>query len=203
MSKSRQRHSSNRALWHRAITAGIQPSLSGDKILRRSGDPAESNRAAPSIVYVQRSQSLTDALIVDKAIASIRNEEQAGWPNSPLEPLAFDTWQLPTSTIALAKRFAGRVTMRKVPTQLTQLIETPVSVQANVTIVPVCVFWGRSWSPKDSFLRSLTSEQRSTTAVIKEAQTLRCAERRGYCACALKRWSSSRSDLTNPIAEPC
>lgn len=167
MSKSHPRHSSNRALWHRAITAGIQPSLSGDKILRRSGDPAESNRAAPSIVYVQRGQSLTDALIVDKAIASIRNEEQAGWPNSPLEPLAFDTWQLPTSTIALAKRFAGRVTMRKVPTQLTQLIETPVSVQANVTIVPVCVFWGRSWSPKDSFLRSLTSEQRSTTAGFK------------------------------------
>ena len=167
MSKSHPRHSSDRALWHRAITAGIQPSLSGDKILRRSGDPAESNRAAPSIVYVQRGQSLTDALIVDKAIASIRNEEQAGWPNSPLEPLAFDTWQLPTSTIALAKRFAGRVTMRKVPTQLTQLIETPVSVQANVTIVPVCVFWGRSWSPKDSFLRSLTSEQRSTTAGFK------------------------------------
>jgi len=119
MSKSHPRHLSNRALWHRAITAGIQPSLSGDKVLRRSGDPAESNRAAPSIVYVQRGQSLTDALIVDKAIASIRNEEQAGWPNSPLEPLAFDTWQLPTSTIALAKRFAGRVTMRKVPTQLT------------------------------------------------------------------------------------
>ena len=167
MSKSHPRHSSDRALWHRAITAGIQPSLSGDKILRRSGDPAESNRAAPSIVYVQRGQSLTDALIVDKAIASIRNEEQAGWPNSPLEPLAFDTWQLPTSTIALAKRFAGRVTMRKVPTQLTQLIETPVSVQANVTIIPVCVFWGRSWSPKDGFLRSLTSEQRSTTAGFK------------------------------------
>ena len=60
---------------------------------------------------------------------------------------------MPTSLLALAKGFAGRVTMRKVPSQLTQLIEAPASIQANVMIVPVCVFWGRNWSAKDSFLR--------------------------------------------------
>lgn len=167
MSKSSQRLSSNRALWHRAVTAGIQPSLSGVRMLQRSGESAQADQPAPSIVYVQHRQSLTDALIVDKAIASIRDEEQTPWPNLPLEPLFIDTWKLPTSVLALARGFAGRMTMRHVPPRLTQLIEAPDNVQANVLIVPVCVFWGRSWSPKDSFLRTLTSEQRSTTAGFK------------------------------------
>ena len=136
-------------------------------MLRQSDEPAEPEAASPSIVYVQRGQSLTDVLIVDKAIASIRAAEQTPWPNSPLEPLSIDTWKLPTSVLALAKSFAGRITMRKIPDQLTQLIEAPAYLQASVTIVPVCVFWGRSWSPKDSFLRSLTSEQRSTSAGFK------------------------------------
>ena len=57
--------------------------------------------------------------------------------------------------------------MRKVPSQLTQLIEAPKRIQANVMIVPVCVFWGRNWSAKDSFLRALTSDRRSTTAGFK------------------------------------
>ena len=167
MSKRNPSHSSKRALWHRAVTAGIQPSLSGDRILRASSEPDENIRADSSVVYVQRSQSLTDALIVDKAVASIRDKEQIPWPSSPLEPLSIGTWTLPTSVLALAKGFAGRVTMRKIPTQLTQLIEAPAYLQASITIVPVCVFWGRSWSPKDSFLRSLTSEQRSTSAGFK------------------------------------
>ncbi len=167
MRKSSQRHSLNRALWHKTVTAGIQPSLSGDRMLRRSGESTEAHQTPPSIVYVQRGQSLTDALIIEKAIASIRDEEQDPWPNSPLEPISIDAWKLPTSGLALAKGFAGRITMRNIPTQLTQLIEAPASVQTRVLIVPVCVFWGRPWSAKDSFLRTLTSEQRSTTAGFK------------------------------------
>ena len=167
MSKSSQHRTSTRALWHKAVTAGIQPSVSGDLILRRPGQSDEVSHNAPAIVYVQHGQSLTDALIIDKAIASIREDEQALWPNSPLESLSIDSWTLPTSLLALAKSFAGRITMRRIPAQLTELIEAPVRVQANVTIVPVCVFWGRAWSPKDSFLRALTSDQRSTTAGFK------------------------------------
>lgn len=167
MSISNQPHSSNRALWRRIVTAGIQPTLSGDGFLRRTGDPAQSNRPSPTIVYVQRSRSLADALLVEKAIASIQAEEQTHWPNSPFESFSFDARQMPTSLIALAKGFAGRVTMRKVPSQLTQLIEAPKRIQANVMIVPVCVFWGRNWSAKDSFLRALTSDRRSTTAGFK------------------------------------
>lgn len=167
MSISSQLHSSNRALWRRIATAGIQPTLSGDRFLRRAGDPALSNRPSPTIVYVQRSRSLADALIVEKAIASIQAEEQTLWPNSPFESFSFGTRKMPTSLLALAKGFAGRVTMRKVPSQLTQLIEAPASIQANVMIVPVCVFWGRNWSAKDSFLRALTSDRRSTTAGFK------------------------------------
>ena len=140
MSISNQPHSSNRALWRRIVTAGIQPTLSGDGFLRRTGDPAQSNRPSPTIVYVQRSRSLADALIVEKAIASIQAEEQTHWPNSPFESFSFDARKMPTSLIALAKGFAGRVTMRKVPSQLTQLIEAPKRIQANVMIVPVCVF---------------------------------------------------------------
>ena len=45
--------------------SGHQP-LSGDRFLRRAGDPALSNRPSPTIVYVQRSRSLADALIVEK-----------------------------------------------------------------------------------------------------------------------------------------
>ena len=77
MSKSSQHRTSTRALWHKAVTAGIQPSVSGDLILRRPGQSDEVSHNAPAIVYVQHGQSLTDALIIDKAIASIREDEQA------------------------------------------------------------------------------------------------------------------------------
>ena len=56
--------------------------------------------------------------------------------------------------------------MRKVPSQLTQLIEAP-KYPSQCDDRSRLRFWGRNWSAKDSFLRALTSDRRSTTAGFK------------------------------------
>ena len=74
---------------------------------------------------------------------------------------------MPTSLLSLAKGVAGRVTMRGIPTALSTLLEAPESARQEIILVPVCVFWGRSLSAKDSFIRALTSDQRQATAGFK------------------------------------
>lgn len=159
----------NRALWRRIITAGVRPSLSGDVVFRnQSKTPADK----PNVVYVQPSQSLADALIVEKTVAGICHEEGAQWPNSPFDQIRVKDWQSPQSLVALAKGIAGRVTMLRTPELLNQLITAPEAAKQNITLVPVCVYWNRSVVHKNSFLRAVTSEQRTATAGLKRLMSL-------------------------------
>ena len=153
----------DRALWRRLVTAGIKPTVSGETVFR---DTRADQVRSSKIVYVQPTQSLADALIVEKAMEAIRNSAQSNWPNSPLEPL-WDKRSRPQSLLALAKSVGGRITMRSAPALLRQLIDASKSEREHITLVPVCVYWGRTISPKDSFLRALTSEQRSATAGLR------------------------------------
>jgi glycerol-3-phosphate O-acyltransferase len=128
----------------------------------------QASKAAPSrIVYVQATRSIADTLIVEKAVDALRKAEHTEGPNSPLQPLSAAEWYSDQSYTALAQGVAGRVTVRKTPALLTHLMQAPRSIQEQVTVVPVCVFWGRALSAKDSFLRALTSDQRSATAGLK------------------------------------
>jgi glycerol-3-phosphate O-acyltransferase len=155
------------------ITAGIKPTLSGDHIFH-ADEPLNLTQGAVAplsqdsrIVFVQPVQSLADALIVDKSIDLIRSSRTSNWPNSPLAPLRHGPWQLPSSLLSLAKGVAGRITMRGIPALLRHLIEAPKPARQEITLVPVCVFWGRSLSAKDSFIRTLTSDQRPASAGFK------------------------------------
>ncbi|NCF44980.1 MAG: glycerol-3-phosphate 1-O-acyltransferase PlsB [Proteobacteria bacterium] len=152
----------HRALWRRVITLGIQPMMSGQQTLLQA-----SNAAPSHIVYVQATRSIADTLIVEKAVAALRKADQSEGPNSPLQPLKTTHWYSAQSYIALAQSVGGRVTMRTTPALLTHLMQAPSSIHEQVTVVPVCVFWGRALAAKDSFLRALTSDQRSATAGLK------------------------------------
>lgn len=168
-----QWHRINRSIWRPLITAGIKPTLSGDHIFH-ADEPFNLTQGAVAplsqdsrIVFVQPVQSLADALIVDKSIDLIRSSRTNNWPNSPLAPLRHGPWQLPSSLLSLAKGVAGRITMRGIPALLRHLIEAPKPARQEITLVPVCVFWGRSLSAKDSFIRTLTSDQRPASAGFK------------------------------------
>ena len=168
-----QWHRINRSIWRPLITAGIKPTLSGDHIFH-ADEPLNLTQGAVAplsqdsrIVFVQPVQSLADALIVDKSIDLIRSSRTNNWPNSPLAPLRHGPWQLPSSLLSLAKGVAGRITMRGIPALLRHLIEAPKPARQEITLVPVCVFWGRSLSAKDSFIRTLTSDQRPASAGFK------------------------------------
>ena len=112
-----QWHRINRSVWRRLITAGIEPTRSGDHIFHAK-EPLDSTQGAVAplsqdsrIVFVQPVQSLADALIVEKAIDLIRSSQTSNWPNSPLAPLRHGPWQMPSSLLSLAKGVAGRITM--------------------------------------------------------------------------------------------
>ena len=161
-----------RSMWRRLTTAGIEPTLSGDHIFNAKQLDTTQSAAVPlsqssHIVFVQPVQSLADALIVEKSIELIRGSQTSNWPNSPLTPLSHGQWQMPSSLLALAKGVAGRITMRGIPALLRNLIEAPEATRRDITLVPVCVFWGRSLSAKDSFIRALTSDQRPASAGFK------------------------------------
>ena len=168
-----QWHRINRSVWRRLITAGIEPTRSGDHIFHAKEplDPTQGAVAPLSqdsrIVFVQPVQSLADALIVEKAIDLIRSSQTSNWPNSPLAPLRHGPWQMPSSLLSLAKDVAGRITMHGIPALLRNLIEAPKPARREITLVPVCVFWGRSLSAKESFIRTLTSDQRPASAGFK------------------------------------
>ena len=162
----------NRSLWRRITTAGIEPTLSGEHIFCAGSQDSDQTVAASlsqssRIIFVQPLQSLADALIVEKSVELIRGTQQSSWPNSPFEPLGIKDWQMPSSLLSLAKGVAGRITMRGIPTALSTLLEAPQSARQEIILVPVCVFWGRSLSAKDSFIRALTSDQRQATAGFK------------------------------------
>ncbi len=152
------------------VTTGIDPRVSGKDAL--PARPTSNSDAKPILVYAQASESLTDALIIEKTVNRLNASTSGSNPsttefNTPLEPVSVDAWQLPQCYFGLAKGIAGRMTMSQVPTLLEQLIQAPETVQQQVVVVPVCVFWGRGRSPKDSLLRALTSEQQSATAGLK------------------------------------
>ena len=156
----------------RLTTAGIEPTISGDHIFSAKRLDTTQSAAVPisqssHIVFVQPVQSLADALIVEKSIELIRGSQTSNWPSSPLTPLSHGQWQMPSSLLALAKGVAGRITMRSTPALLRNLIEAPEATRGDITLVPVCVFWGRSLSAKDSFIRALTSDQRPASAGFK------------------------------------
>ena len=161
------------AVWRRLITSGIKPWVSGDGALPVY-QQSPSDDAKPLIVYAQASQSLADAVIVEKAILGLNSNRppiddrvQFFNYNTPLDCLRIDNWQSPRAYFGLAQGIAGRMTMTRVPDLLEQLIGAPDEVHQRIVVVPVCVFWGRGRSPKDSLLQALTSEQRSATAGFK------------------------------------
>ncbi|MEL0048808.1 MAG: glycerol-3-phosphate 1-O-acyltransferase PlsB [Gammaproteobacteria bacterium] len=163
----------SQAVWRRLITTGIRPWVSGDESLpaRRAADP---NVVRQCIVYAQASQSLADALIVEKAVSALNARTQIGDAapqlddyNTPLDPICINAWQNHDAYFGLATGIAGRMTMKRVPDLLQRLIEAPTDVHQHIVVVPVCVFWGRGRSHKDSLLQALTSEQRSATAGFK------------------------------------
>jgi glycerol-3-phosphate O-acyltransferase len=161
------------AVWRRLITSGIKPWVSGDDALPVY-QQSPSYDAKPLIVYAQASQSLADAVIVEKAVLGLNSNRppiddrvQSFDYNTPLDSLRIDTWQSPRAYFGLAQGIAGRMTMTRVPDLLEQLIGAPDEVHRRIVVVPVCVFWGRGRSPKDSLLQALTSEQRSATAGFK------------------------------------
>ena len=161
------------AVWRRLITTGIKPWISGGDALPVY-QQSRSDKAKPFIVYAQASQSLADALIVEKAILGLNSKQRpidAHVPsseyNTPLNPIRIDTWQHSRAYFGLAQGIAGRMTMKRVPDLLQRLISAPTDVHQRIVVVPVCVFWGRGRSPKDSVLQALTSEQRSATAGFK------------------------------------
>ena len=161
------------AVWRRLITSGIKPWVSGDDALPVY-QQSPSDDAKPLIVYAQASQSLADAVIVEKAVLGLNSNRppiddrvQSFDYNTPLDSLRIDTWQSPRAYFGLAQGIAGRMTMTRVPDLLEQLIGAPDEVHRRIVVVPVCVFWGRGRSPKDSLLQALTSEQRSATAGFK------------------------------------
>ena len=161
------------AVWRRLITSGIKPWVSGDGALPVY-QQSPSDDAKPLIVYAQASQSLSDAVIVEKAILGLNSNRppiddrvQFFNYNTPLDCLRIDNWQSPRAYFGLAQGIAGRMTMTRVPDLLEKLIGAPDEVHRRIVVIPVCVFWGRGRSPKDSLLQALTSEQRSATAGFK------------------------------------
>lgn len=160
-------------VWRQLVTTGIAPWISGEESLP-PGHGSDFDTVQPLVVYAQASESLADALIVEKAIAGLNVNQspldgtsRPSHYNLPLAPIHIDDWQCPDAYFGLAKDIAGRMTMKRVPDLLRQLIEAPQPVHQRIIVVPVCVFWGRGRSPRDSLLRALTSEQRSATAGFK------------------------------------
>jgi glycerol-3-phosphate O-acyltransferase len=163
----------SQTIWRHVVTTGIRPWVSGEESLpTRQG--TDQNSGQPLIVYAQASQSLADALIVEKAILRLKTNKPAladQTPsrdyNTPLDPICIHSWQSHDAYFSLAKGIRGRMTMKQVPELLQRLIAAPSEVHQRIVVVPVSVFWGRGRSPKDSLLQALTSEQRSATAGFK------------------------------------
>jgi glycerol-3-phosphate O-acyltransferase len=170
-------------VWRHLVTAGVAPWVSGeDGVFAAAKEPDLTQ--PPIFVFAQASQSLTDGLILEKAIAQLNEQTQAieqrnagasATPkpsqaltiNSPMEPIQIDNWQSPQARFALAEGTAGRITMKRIPALLQHLIEAPLSAHRSIIVVPVSVFWGRARLPQDSWLQALTSDQRSATAGFK------------------------------------
>ncbi len=170
-------------VWRHVVTAGVAPWVSGEDGVFAGAKDSDLTRP-PIFVFAQASQSLTDGLILEKAITKLNAQTQATEQrnaeagartkathaltiNSPMEPIQIDSWQIPQARFALAEGTAGRVTMKRIPALLQHLIEAPLSAHRSIIVVPVSVFWGRARLPQDSWLQALTSDQRSATAGFK------------------------------------
>ena len=65
----------DRALWRQLVTAGIKPTVSGETVFC---DTRADQVCSSKIVYVQPTQSLADALIVEKVMEAIISEIPVG-----------------------------------------------------------------------------------------------------------------------------
>ena len=152
-----------------------KPSISGEENLRFPHpdlvvDP-QSRKAPWQVVYVIQRRSVLDLLALETALikGGLAPELEE---NMPLSPLELGTWRTSRRSLALERAFRGRITMRRHSRRLRKLIAAPMAVQENVLLVPVSIFWGRSLAPRGSWIKALTSDQRSATAGFKRMVTL-------------------------------
>jgi glycerol-3-phosphate O-acyltransferase len=115
------------------------------------------------IIYVLDKRSIADLLILEHGLTQ---SPAASFP-SPLMPLTIADWSINGRAFALNRAWGGKITMQRYSRRLLQLVSMDETIQAQIALVPVSIFWGRSLAPRGSWIEALTSDQRPATGGIK------------------------------------
>ncbi len=144
-----------------------RPGLSGVEHLFKHSAAQESQ--AIEVVYVLENQSITDLFAINTALANSDLSDRVALPSDALE---LSGLRLEQRAFAVKRPHRGRMTMRRYSHRLTRLLASPAAATNNILLVPASVFWGRSLRPSDSWIKALTSDQRSATAGFKRFLSL-------------------------------
>ncbi len=134
-----------------------------DDTSANSSEGEQAQAVTREIIYVLDKRSIADLLVLEHALA-----QSSGSPlPSPLAPLTIADWSLNGRAFALTRAWGGKITMQRYSRRLLQLMSSEESIQKQIALVPVSIFWGRSLAPRGSWIESLTSDQRPATGGIK------------------------------------
>ena len=122
-----------------------------------------------SLIYALANRSLSDVIVLDLVC------EELGLPG-PLEPVIIGSQTEARRFFCLARAYGWlrRNTMANPSTRLVGIVDTAASesVDADLTILPVVVVWGRAPNREGSFWRTIASENWAVTSRLRRSLSL-------------------------------